>query len=134
MGTGKYTEDEIREKFLRLVHSYIHYWHKIPDASCLEKLEGLAFSILVILDGGTSLPGFIVAPAPHPDDKKYCQKNGMRWYPQNHKSEIKCDIAGSLHEMFHEYKSGPTPVAGEGAISEHGEGASTTRPSPEPSR
>ena len=100
--TRRLTVDEVREKFLRKVWSYIHYWKTTkldnPD-QC--RVEGLAFSILVILDGGTELPGFTLAANPHPEDKEYHQKEDENWYPDFHQDQ---DIAGVLHELFQTFK------------------------------
>lgn len=101
MTSQEYTMEEVREMFLERIWDYIYYWDKIEKETCREKLEGLAFGILVILDGGTRLPGFIVAPCPHPDDKEYSEDIGENWFPQNQKPNVACDIAGSLHELFH---------------------------------
>lgn len=58
---------------------------------------GLAFSIIVMLDGGNvGMPGFKVIPMPHPSDREYCKQNGENWYPTG------CDIGGSLHEHWHQ--------------------------------
>jgi len=97
----EFTEAEVRQQYLELVWSSIDYWHNLPDKTCREKMEGLAFGILVILDGDTSLPGFIVAPCPHPDDKEYNREQRENWFPENHDSNVKCNIAGCLHELFH---------------------------------
>jgi len=100
----EYTKAEVRQKFLELVWSYINYWYHLPDKTCLDRMEGLAFGMLVILDGGTPLSGFIVAPSPHAEDKQYLKDQGENWFPENHESTINCDIAGSLHELFHKFK------------------------------
>lgn len=95
----QYTTDEIRTKFLELVWSYIDYWDKLPDKPTRERLEGLAFGMLVILDGGSiEIPGFLVTPAPHPNDREYHQNRNEKWYPG---SDVTCDIAGCLHELFY---------------------------------
>jgi hypothetical protein len=70
---------------------------KILDSSVC-RFEGLAFSLLVILDGGTDLPGFKLSPDPHPSDKEFNQKRGENWFPKD------CDIAGELHELFRNFK------------------------------
>lgn len=88
------TEDEVREQYLGLIQTYVRYWHNLPNKTCRERMEGLAFSMLVILDGESGLPGFIVAPCPHQDDKEYHKDQGDNWFPENHKSNVKCDIAG----------------------------------------
>lgn len=93
----EYTKDEVRAKFLNHVWSLIDYWEAEDRISSNRgKLEGLAFSMLVLLDGGTSLPGFRVLPDPHPDDKQYHQGRGEDYFP-----EATIDIAGGLHELFH---------------------------------
>jgi len=103
----EYTEDEIREKFLKHVWHLIEYWHKeVPNKPEKEKMEGLAFSILAALDGSAmALPPFIVAPMPHKEDKEFYINNDMNYYPYNDRSKINGDIAGSLHELF--FKSKP---------------------------
>jgi hypothetical protein len=106
----KYTEDEVRTEFLRHIWFLVHYWRDVSRERLMrgdeisQRLEGLAFSILVQLDGGADLPGFIVAPCPHPDDKAYHKSRGENWYPENHEANVTCDIGGYLHEMFYEEK------------------------------
>jgi hypothetical protein len=99
----KMTTEEVRERFLQQVWAYIDYWERDSRTPSVHgKLSGLAFSMLVILDGGSpALPSCIVAPQPHPDDKKYHQENGDNWFPENNDVAIKGDIAGCLHEQFH---------------------------------
>jgi hypothetical protein len=102
----EYTEEEVCRQFLETVWTYIDYWHNLPDKTCRGKLEGLAFSLMAILDGVSSLPSFVVAPVPHPGDKKYNKEEGENWYPQNHESDVVCDISGSLHDEFHKIRQG----------------------------
>ncbi len=97
----EYTEDEVREQFLNHILHLVDYWENetgAPDSA--SKLDGLAFSLLVLLDGGTDLPQFIVASLPHPSDKSFHQEEGGNWYPENHASDVKGDIGGGLHEMY----------------------------------
>jgi len=100
----EYTKEEVREQFLYHVRTMVNYWDSIPKKTTKEKLSGLAFSILTALDGcAGDLPGFIVAPLSHPNDKQYRIENEENYYPENHEIEnkIKCDIAGGLHELFY---------------------------------
>lgn len=96
------TREEVRERFLTHVRNLVTYWEKSERApTAREKLEGVAFSILVAIDGGAmGLPSFILAPNPHPEDKPYHQENKEDWWPENHHLDegINCDIAGGLHE------------------------------------
>ncbi len=99
------TEDEIRTEFLNYIRGLVTYWDKVDERSSKEKLEGLAFSILAMLDGVSGgICGFVVAPATHKDDKQYHIDNGEDYYPQNHENDVKCDISGVLHDLFHEKK------------------------------
>jgi len=89
-----YTLDEMRKMYLDMIRAYIDYWAIEPKKTCREKLEGLAFSILLIIDGESALPAFSLTPIPHPGDRQYCIDNGERWWPSG------IDIAGGLHEDF----------------------------------
>lgn len=90
------TEDEVRDVFLNHIRDLITYWHdEARAADCRAKMEGLAFSILVMLDGGAGLiPGFKVIANPHEDDKEFHRSQGENWYPTD------LDIGGALHEHF----------------------------------
>lgn len=100
------TEDEVRNEFIEHVHGVVEYY-KRSDNDIDSKLEGVAFSILVLLDGGTlGLPKFIVAPDPCPEDKDfYINEEMCNYYPENYMNTINCDISGSLHESFCSYTS-----------------------------
>jgi len=106
----EFTEEEVRERFLRQVAVLIQYWEtesRTPDLH--GKMTGLAFSILSMLDGcSMGIPGFIVAPCGHPDDKAYHQAHYENWYPENHEADVKCDISGGLHDQLHKYVQDPT--------------------------
>lgn len=96
------TTEEVREEFLDHVRYLVSYWDRIEKETTKEKLSGLAFSILSALDGcSAGLPSFIVAPCPHPEDKQYHIDNDEDYYPENHDVDVKCDIAGCLHELFY---------------------------------
>lgn len=104
----EFTEEEVRGRVLDHIWGMIQYWYEEERRpSALEKMEGLAFSILVMLDGESAdLPGFLVAPVPHPDDKEFSKKEIQDWYPQNQEAErvVNCDIAGGLHDNFHKHR------------------------------
>jgi len=80
----QYTTNEVAEKFLGYIQHLVDYWDKEERApTAREKLHGLAFSILVALDGDMMiLPKFIVLPDPHPDDKAHYRAQGVNWYPE----------------------------------------------------
>jgi len=99
----QYTDDEVREMLSTHIFNLIDFWEKNSTrATVREKLSGLAFSILSTLDGCSDLPAFIVAPDPHQDDKEYHIQRGENWFPENHETEINCDLP-YLHETFGNY-------------------------------
>jgi hypothetical protein len=96
------TPEEVRERFLRHVNGLVDYWDKVEKDTTKEKLRGLAFSILGTLDGCSGdIPGFIVVPCPHPDDREWHMERDEDWWPENNEPDVICDIGGSLHELFH---------------------------------
>jgi len=99
----EYTTEEVRNLFLKKMKEIADVWANSPNKSASERCNGVAFSILAELDGESStLPAFIVAPAPHPDDKEFNRKKGENWFPENpDESKIKGDISGELHELWY---------------------------------
>lgn len=97
------TVDEIRDEFIAAIQQYIDYWEKEPSVKTpRERLEGLAHSILVLLDGCSSdLPGFAIVPDAAPGDREYYQEIGENYYPCSEDPDwLKFDIGGGLHELF----------------------------------
>ena len=99
----EFTEEEVRNQFLDHIRMLVDYWDKETSKQTQrERLDGLAFSILSAIDGSSvSLPAFILAPFSHEEDKKFHIEKGENYYPENHNSNVKCDIAGSLHDLYY---------------------------------
>lgn len=93
------TEKETQVRFLDVVCQSVRWWSK-SNTSRDEALQGVAFSILVLLDGGGALPGSKVILDPHPDDKDYLKSQGDDWFPTD------TDIAGDIHSMFNKVYDG----------------------------
>ena len=76
------TREEMRNAFLQHIRDMVEYWDlHAPHGSRKERLEGLAFSILVALDGESmALPAFNLIAAPHPDDAAVCRSQGENWW------------------------------------------------------
>ncbi|KJB84717.1 hypothetical protein AZ66_29255 [Paenibacillus sp. E194] len=101
-------KDEIIAEVVEHIRELICFWES-TNKNSLDKLNGLAFSILAALDGSAdALPSFIIAPRPHPEDKQFNIKKGINYYPENHLLDevIKADIAGELHENFYRVREG----------------------------
>lgn len=98
-----YTKDEAVGFFLSHVWDVIDNWG-IEDLpmTLRERLSGLAFSILVALDGGAmDLPSFKVIPIENKADEPYNAKHGLQAWPE-------VDLGGSLHEIFHGFEKSRT--------------------------
>ena len=74
------TTAEARARFLDVVSASVQYWATLPGMPARERCEGVAFSILVILDGESGgFPGCDVIARPHPDDAAYYSGRGENW-------------------------------------------------------
>jgi|SRR5579875_117459 len=94
----QYSRAEVREKFRSGIRGIVDYWAMLPGKTDHERCEGVAFSILAAIDGcSAALPRFLLVPAPHPDDKRFCEQRGENWYPEPPAIAV-CDISGRLHE------------------------------------
>ena len=78
----EYTAKEVRAKFLESIRNSVHYWSRIAESQDeYERAEGLAFSILNIIDGCADMPRLDMVVKPHPDDKQYHIDVGENYYP-----------------------------------------------------
>ncbi len=117
-GPRELTADEVRDRFLDHARAMVRFWsdpdlrqNPLEDRTDIERrVSGAVFSILVALDGALGdLPGFIVAPRPHPDDREFLRGEGENWFPENHDAAVKADIAGELHDLFYPPKKDRSP-------------------------
>ena len=104
----EYTQEEIKEMFMRQVWAMVDFWareDRVPSPR--EKLEGLAFSFLNILDGGSGgFPACEVVVVPHESDKQYCIDHDENYFPELPEwfHDIKTIHGNSLlHEEFHSW-------------------------------
>lgn len=95
-----YTQQEAKEVFLNHVRCMIRYWRDEEGTSTEDKLSGLAFSILSLIDGSTlSLPAMDLVLRPHESDQQYCAAQGENWWVDG------MVVNGSpLHEEFYRHK------------------------------
>jgi len=84
------TEEETLKDFLATVREAVRYWDAVEGKTKFQALEGLAFSILVIMDGGSSHPPCMLRPL-------VSTIKGDDWLDIGH------NIAGSLHDNFYQY-------------------------------
>lgn len=107
-----YTPDELRDHMLEQIVAYSRYWAELPDTdratgrtkSIADRCEGVAFSILAMLDGDSMLPGVNLVFQPHEDDKEYHISQGENWI------EPGTTVSDTLHEHFHRFSSIEPPA------------------------
>lgn len=92
----QYTTEEVRTMFFDKIHSLIDYWAR-EGKTKEDALDGLAFSMLVLLD-----ERYRVFPACHPEDPEYLKSQGENWYPVNDSLNGECEITdGMLHNDWY---------------------------------
>jgi hypothetical protein len=74
------TAEEVRVQVLAHIRHLSKYWATLLDKTIQDRCDGLAFSILNIFDGTTTLPAFDLVVRPHPDDKQFHINEGSDWY------------------------------------------------------
>jgi len=93
----EYTEEEIRNEFLAEVKNVVNYWANQPGDK-YNTADGVAFSILGLLDGCGLMPGFVVAPSYTKEERDESIADGMDYYPVE-----PLDIAGELHSFWAQF-------------------------------
>lgn len=94
------TEEEVQQRFIDAVWKWVDYWNHLKEETPERRVKGVAFTILGLIDGVDELPHMILAPEPHPTDKKDAVENDEDWFPENTEN-IKGDISGDLHNQFY---------------------------------
>ena len=96
-----YKPEEVREMFLNQLREIKKYWlTESRTESESERMDGLVFSILVLLDGGTmTFPAFDLIPSPHEGDKDYLTSIGEKHFTK--------DVINNcqLHELWYNPKN-----------------------------
>lgn len=94
------TAKEVRQEFLEHLRLVQREWSTLPDKSVEDRLDGLAFSFLSLLDGAcVDFPAVDLVLRPHPDDESYFKEQGDDWYVDG---QIINDCY--LHEIWHKIK------------------------------
>jgi hypothetical protein len=89
----EYTKEEVTYMFMEQVKTSINHWAEF-DGNKKDSLEGLAHSMLSIIDGCTLLPGFALIPQPHQEDKECLEEEGRNYFRQFEGDDM--DIGGEL--------------------------------------
>lgn len=92
-----YTPEELREQFLDHFRLMAQYWADLPGLDNISRCDGVAFSILSMLDGSANLPVFDVIARSSPDDKQYHVEKGENWVEDGTIINEDC----MLHEIYY---------------------------------
>ena len=92
-----YTKEEVRELFLAIIQDNARYWAELPGLTPQERCDGLAFSILTLLDGSrVGFPAVDLVLSSHQDDENDAMENGANWFKQGMVINDDC----MLHELW----------------------------------
>jgi hypothetical protein len=100
------TKEELREQFLDGIRGLVNYWNRVGNTSQRDKLDGLAFSILNMIDGMSGnfpCPLKLVVEYTE-EDKEYCIENGNN-YPVD---GMVINDSVMLHELYYENREEKT--------------------------
>jgi hypothetical protein len=93
------TTEECTDRLIAHLQALVRTWRD-AEGSVESRLNGLVFSILSMIDGSCiDVPGWRLAPDPHPDAKTYDVEQGLNWWPQND-VELFGEYEGQLHELW----------------------------------
>jgi hypothetical protein len=91
-----YTPEELRGRVLDHVRLMVEYWATLPNLDTRSRCDGVAFSILTMIDGSSELPPMALVAISSDEDKEYCVENGENWV--EHGTVINDDTM--LHEEY----------------------------------
>ena len=98
-GPRELTKEEMVNELLGHVQSCVDYWEGLEGKSSKEKLEGLAFSLLVMIDGGAQVGPFNLTPVISDDDIEYLKAHNTNWPPR-----VAINEEHELHGLFAQKK------------------------------
>ncbi len=99
-----FTSDEVRDQFLDHMRLLVHDCASHPRATLKESLEGLMFSVLVMLDGESGgMPPYHVIPCASHIAKQNAIVDGENYYRPFELPEGTVDVHDGqmLHELFY---------------------------------
>jgi hypothetical protein len=92
------TKKEAREEFLEKVRSYVETWSDMPLKTPKEICNGLALTILALLDGcDPDFPNCDIVLKPHRDSKRFHKSRGEDWF----ESGMVINDADEIHSAYY---------------------------------
>lgn len=90
------TPEELRNNVLNHVRLMVEYWATLPGLDERSRCDGVAFSILTMIDGSADQPPMALVTLSSDEDKKYSVEKGENWV--EHGTVINDDVM--LHEEY----------------------------------
>jgi hypothetical protein len=91
-----YTAEELRNNVLNHVRLMVEYWATLPGLDERSRCDGVAFSILTMIDGSADQPPMALVALSSDEDKQYSVEKGENWV--EHGTVINDDVM--LHEEY----------------------------------
>lgn len=91
-----YTPEELRGRVLDHIRLMVEYWATLPGLDTHSRCDGVAFSILTMIDGSADQPPMALVAIASDDDKQYSVEKGENWV--EHGTVINDDVM--LHEEY----------------------------------
>lgn len=91
-----YTPEELRGRVLDHIRLMVEYWATLPGLDTHSRCDGVAFSILTMIDGSADQPPMALVALSSDEDKQYYVEKGENWV--KHGTVINDDVM--LHEEY----------------------------------
>lgn len=90
------TPQELRNNVLDHIRLMVEYWATLPGLDVHSRCDGVAFSILTMIDGSADQPPMALVALSSDEDKQYYVEKGENWV--DHGTVINDDVM--LHEEY----------------------------------
>lgn len=91
-----FTPEELRSNVLDHIRLMVEYWATLPSLDIHSRCDGVAFSILTMIDGSADQPPMALVALSSDEDKQYSVQKGENWV--EHGTVINDDVM--LHEEY----------------------------------
>lgn len=93
-----YSDDEACRLVVEHLRTLAAYWASMPNLSDKDRTDGMAFSCLVMIDGGTgAIPRLALTPMLSDEDIEHYQQEDQRYFEPGVSINLDCD----LHDIYH---------------------------------
>ncbi len=91
-----YTPEELRSNVLDHISLMVEYWSTLPGLDERSRCDGVAFSILTMIDGSADQPPMALVALSDEEDKQFYISEGKNWV--EHGTVLNADVM--MHEEY----------------------------------